>query len=156
MMQWREHALVRQWREIPDERRMTIVITLWALALVALWQLAWVPGQARLQQAEQALAREQALAAHLQRVSAGPARAQEIVQALTPARLSERAQAAGVRIIGLEIRAQQVEVSLEGSPALVFAWLHSLEREGGRVREMQLQVIGEQLQARVGLELEET
>ncbi|UBM25045.1 type II secretion system protein M [Pseudomonas sp. p1(2021b)] len=155
MMQWREHALVRQWRQIPGERRMTIAIALWALALVALWQLAWVPGQARLQQAEQALAREQALAAHLQRVSAGPARKQEAVQVLTPARLSERAQAAGVRIIGLEARAQQVDVSFEGSPAVMFAWLHALEREGGRVRDMQLQVMDDQLQARVSLELDE-
>ncbi|MBF8721127.1 type II secretion system protein GspM [Pseudomonas guariconensis] len=155
MMQWKEHALVRQWRLISGERRRVIVAALWALTLVAAWQLAWEPGQARLQQAGQALAREQALADHLQRVSAGPARMQEAWPVLTPARLSERAQAAGVRITGLETRAQQVDVSFEGSPAVMFAWLHALEREGGRVRDMQLQVMDDQLQARVSLELDE-
>ncbi|MCY1428550.1 hypothetical protein D9M71_444390 [compost metagenome] len=78
----------------------------------------------------------------------------DAVQALTPAGLNERALVAGLRITGLQTRAAQVDVSLEGEPAKLLVWLHALERDGVQFRSLQLQVIGEQLQAQLALELD--
>lgn len=154
MMRWFGQAWLRQWQSIPGARRGVIVATLWSLALVVLWQVAWSPGKQRLQQAELDHARALELAGHLQRVSAGPAMALDAVQALTPAGLNERALAAGLRITGLQTHAAQVDVSLEGEPAKLLVWLHALERDGVQFRSLQLQVIGEQLQAQLALELD--
>ncbi|MFK3817532.1 hypothetical protein ACI2KG_13125 [Pseudomonas sp. NPDC089407] len=132
------------------------MFSLWSLAMVVLWQIAWVPGNQRLQQAELAHEHELKLAGHLQRVSTGPAMVREAVKVLTPAGLNERALAAGLRINGLQARAGQVDVSLEGEPAPLLGWLHTLELDGAQVRSLQLQVVDEQLQAQLGLALPET
>lgn len=123
--------------------------------MVALWQFVWVPGKHRFQQAELAHAHELKITGHLQRVSAGPAMARKAVKVLTPAGLNERALAAGLRIIGLQARAGQVDFSLEGEPEPLLAWLHALERDGAQIRSLQLHVAGEQLQAQLGLALDE-
>ena len=155
MMRWFKQAWLRQWQSLPGARRSVIRAALWSLALVVLWQVAWEPGKQRLQQAELDHARALALAGHLQRVSAGPAMARDAVRTLTPAGLNERAQAAGLRVTGLQARAAQVDVSLEGEPAKLLAWLHALERDGAQIRSLQLQVVGEQLQTQLVLELDE-
>ncbi|MNM55828.1 General secretion pathway, M protein [compost metagenome] len=154
-MRWFEQAVIGQWQSIPGDRRAVIMVTLWSLAMVALWQFAWVPGKQRLQQAELAHAHELRLTGHLQRVSTGPSMAREAVRVLTPGGLNERALAAGLQIIGLQIRAGQVDVSLEGEPVPLLGWLHALERDGAQVRSLQLQVVGEQLHAQLGLALDE-
>lgn len=154
-MRWIEQALIGQWQSIPGDRRAVIMAALWSLAMVVLWQFAWVPGKQRLQQAELAHAHELKLSGHLQRVSTGPALAGEAVTVLTPSVLNERALAAGLQIAGLQARAGQVEVSLEGEPAPLLGWLHALELDGAQVRSLQLQVVGERLQAQLGLALDE-
>ncbi len=123
--------------------------------MVVLWQFAWVPGKQRSQQAELAHAHELKLSGHLQRVSTGPALAGEAVTVLTPAVLNQRALVADLQITGLQARAGQVDVSLEGEPAPLLGWLHALELDGAQVRSLQLQVVGEQLQAQLGLALDE-
>ncbi|WP_367394309.1 hypothetical protein [Pseudomonas sp. X4] len=123
--------------------------------MVVLWQFACVPGKQRSQQAELAHAHELKLSGHLQRVSTGPALAGEAVTVLTPSVLNERALAAGLQIAGLQARAGQVEVSLEGEPAPLLGWLHALELDGAQVRSLQLQVVGARLQAQLGLALDE-
>jgi len=136
---------------MPARQKALIAAASWALAFVAAWQLVWLPTQARLYQAEQGLERERELAAYLQRVSRVPATTPALPAALSLARLNERAQAAGLQVTGLETKGQQVEMSLEGPPGPLLAWLQALELDGGRIRTMQLQVVGEHLQARVGL-----
>lgn len=154
-MRWIGQALIGQWQSIPGDRRAVIMAALWSLAMVVLWQFAWVPGKQRSQQAELAHAHELKLGGHLQRVSTGPALAGEAVTVLTPAVLNQRALAAGLQITGLQARAGQVDVSLEGEPAPLLGWLHALELDGAQVRSLQLQVVGERLQAQLGLALDE-
>lgn len=154
-MRWIGQALIDQWQSIPGDRRAVILAALWSLAMVVLWQFAWVPGKQRSQQAELAHAHELKLSGHLQRVSTGPALAGEAVTVLTPSVLNERALAAGLQIAGLQARAGQVEVSLEGEPAPLLGWLHALELDGAQVRSLQLQVVGARLQAQLGLALDE-
>lgn len=155
MKRWHESVWVRQWQQLPAGRRTSLNVALWGLAFIAAWQLAWLPAQARLQQAEQKLLRAQALGAQLQRVSRAPVRSQGSVERLTPASLSESARVAGLSITALETRAEQVDISLQGTPAAVFSWLHSLGRDTGGVRNIQLHVDGEWLQARFALALSE-
>ncbi|SPO57955.1 conserved protein of unknown function [Pseudomonas sp. JV551A1] len=154
-MRWFEQAWLAQWQSIPGSRRGAILITLWGSALLVLWQLVWVSSQQRLQQAQAAYAHELQLAGQLQRVSTGPAMARETLTVLTPAGLNERALAAGLQIIGLQAKAGQVDISLEGEPAPLLGWLHALEHDGAQVRNLQLQKVGEQLQAQLGLALDE-
>ena len=142
-----EQALARQWQTLPATRRALIRVTLWGVAMLVLWQLAWVPGKQRLLQAE--------LAGQLQQVASAPVGGRKAVRALTPAALNERALAAGLRVVGLQARATQLDVSLEGQPTAVLSWLHTLERDGAQLRSVQLQVTGAQLQVQLALELDE-
>lgn len=155
MKYWRETALVRQWQQLSPNRRTQLKVALWGLTLIAICQLLWVPGQARLKQAERDLAREHELGAQLQRVVQGPPRSPTTVEVQTPAGLNERAKAAGLRITSLEARSGQVDISLEGAAAAVLAWLHLLEQEGGKPLNLQLQAEGELLQARFVMMLAE-
>ncbi|PRN05141.1 hypothetical protein A0O30_10115 [Pseudomonas sp. LLC-1] len=148
-----EHAWVRQWKEIPAGRRALLSAAFWGLLSIVICQLLWLPGQARMQQAEHALAREHELAATLQRIVQGPRRSPGAVELLTPAGLNERAKAAGVHIVSLEAKAGQVDVGLEGPVAAVLAWLHVLEHDGGEALNIQLQAEGELLQARLVMAL---
>ena len=150
-----DHAWGRQWRQIPAGRRVLLNVALWGLLLMVISQLLWLPGQARMQQAEQALAREHELGAKLQRIVQGPPRSPGNVELLTPAGLNERAKAAGIRVVSLEAKAGQVAVGLEGSAGAVLAWLHALEHEGGHVLNVQLQAQGELLQAHLVMALSE-
>ncbi|MFK0094397.1 hypothetical protein [Pseudomonas sp. NPDC090592] len=150
-----EHTWVRQWKEIPAGRRALLNAACWGLLLIVICQFLWLPGQARMQQAEQALAREHELAATLQRIVQGPRRSPGTVELLTPAGLNERAKAAGIHIVSLEAKAGQVDVSLEGPVATVLAWLHGLEHDGGEALNIQLQAEGELLQARLVMALPE-
>jgi len=123
--------------------------------MLALWQLAWLPGKQRMLQAELAHVQALELAGQLQQVAPAPVGRRDAVRALTPAALNERALAAGLRIIALQARATQLDVSLEGQPAAVLSWLHTLEHDGAQLRSVQLQVTGERLQVQLGLELDE-
>ncbi|WP_082432291.1 type II secretion system protein GspM [Pseudomonas sp. NBRC 111124] len=148
MKHWREFAVLRQWQLLSPGRRMLLKAALWGLTLIVICQLLWLPGQVRLQQAERDLAREHELGAQLQRIMQGPPRSSTPVEVHTPAGLNERAKAAGLHITSLEARSGQVDVSLEGAAAAVLAWLHLLEKEGGKPLSLQLQAEGELLQAR--------
>jgi len=150
-----EQALVRQWQTLPATRRALIRATLWGVAMLALWQLAWLPGKQRMLQAELAHVQALELAGQLQQVASAPVGGREAVRALTPAALNERALAAGLRVVGLQARANQLDVSLEGQPTAVLSWLHTLERDGAQLRSVQLQVTGAQLQVQLALELDE-
>ncbi|AYG47078.1 hypothetical protein DV532_23405 [Pseudomonas sp. Leaf58] len=145
-----------QWQQLTPGRQALVKVALWGGAVMMICQLFWLPGQARMQQAEELLTRERELGAQLQRMVQGPPRSQSATELLTPARLNERARAAGIRVAGLEAKAGQVDVSLEGPVAAVLAWLHALEQEGGKMLSIQLQVEGELLQARFALVLAET
>lgn len=148
-------AMVRQWQQLTPGRQALVKVALFGGAVMVICQLLWLPGQARLQQAEQLFTREAERGAQLQRMVQGPPRSQSATELLTPARLNERARAAGIRVAGLEAKAGQVDVSLEGPVAAVLAWLHALEQEGGKMLSIQLQVKGELLQARFALVLAE-
>lgn len=155
MKRWNDNVLVREWQQMAPRRRALLKMALWGVALVMTCQMLWLPGQVRLQQAEQALERERELGAQLQRIVQGPPRSQSTAELLTPGRLNERARAAGIRVASLEAKAGQVDVSLEGPVGAVLAWLHVLEEESGKMLGLQLQVEGEQLQARVAMALAE-
>ncbi len=156
MKPWSDHALVRQWQQLTTGRRALLKAALWGCGLLVIHQLLWLPGQARLLQAERSLVAERETAARLQRIMQGPPHQQGVSARLTPAGLSERARDAGIHVAGLEARAGQVDISLEGPVATVLPWLHQLEREGGRVLGIQLQVEGQLLLARLVVELAES
>lgn len=153
MKRWENHALARQWQQLPAGRRTLLKVALWGLALVLVWQFAWLPAHARLQEAERKLAREHELGVLLQRVTRAPVRADGVAQRLTPGSLSESARLVGISVTGLETRAGQVDISLQGPPAAVLSWLHSLEQEAGELSSIQLHTEGERLQARFVMEL---
>lgn len=153
MKPWSDHTLVRQWQQISSARRVLLQVGLWACGLLVIHQLLWLPGQARLQQAERNLVAEYEQGANLRRLMQGPPRSDGATPRLTPATLIERAKAAGIRINSLQAKAGQLDVSLEGPATQVLPWLHQLERDGGRVRGIQLQAQGELLHARLVLEL---
>lgn len=67
-----EQALARQWQTLPATRRALIRVTLWGVAMLVLWQLAWVPGKQRLLQAELARGQALELAGQLQQVASAP------------------------------------------------------------------------------------
>lgn len=144
--------LSAHWQRIPAPRRVLLQASAWLLLALLAWLLLWQPGQQRLRLAEQGLAREQALARQLQQASAAPSA--EAGQALTPARLSEGAQAAGLRVIELHARDDRLEVSLQGAADSLLHWLHGLEQGGARLTGLQLQARDQQLQARIGIELD--
>jgi general secretion pathway protein M len=153
MKHWIDQAWRRQWQQIAPGRRALLTVALWGVTLVVICQWLWLPGQARVQQAERELVREHELSSRVQRIVQGPARSQNVAQRLTPARLNERARLAGLHVASLEAKAGQVDISLDGPAAAVLAWLHELEREGGEVISIHLQVEGERLQARFALTL---
>lgn len=155
MKPWSDHALVRQWQQLTAGRRASLKAALWGCGLLVIHQLLWLPGQARLLQAERSLVAERETAARLQRIMHGPQQ-QGVSVRLTPAGLSECARDAGIHVAGLEARAGQVDISLEGPVATVLPWLHQLEREGGRMLGIQLQVEGQLLHARLVVELAES
>ncbi|WDY58364.1 type II secretion system protein GspL [Pseudomonas sp. PSKL.D1] len=72
--------------------------------------------------------------------------------AWTAARLSEQAQASGLRITDLQSSEQQVIMALQGPPRVLMEWIHSLEQGGGQLHEIRLQVDGEQMLAHVALQ----
>lgn len=153
MKRWHDHALTRQWQQLPGGRRTSLTVALWGLALLVVWQFAWLPAQAHLQAAERNFAREQELGVLLQRVMRAPVRSESVARRLTPASLSESARLANVSITGLESRAGQVQISLQGPPSAVLSWLHALDRDAGQLRDIQLQAEGEWLQARFAVVL---
>ena len=155
MKSWRELAVIRQWQQLSPSRRTLLEAALWGLSVMVICQLLWLPGQARLHQAERDLAREHELGVQLQRIVQGPPRSSTPVEVLTPAGLNDRARAAGLRITSLEARSGQVDISLEGAAAAVLAWLHVLEQDGSKPLGLQLQAEGEQLQAHFVMPLAE-
>lgn len=108
----------------------------------------------RVQKAQQELAHQEMVRQQLQQLPSAPNRQPANAQPLTAASLSEQAQRAGLQIQALESRAGRIEVSLEGPSEIVFGWLHELERDQGRLLDLQLQPQGERLQAEVALALE--
>ncbi|MFF5863663.1 type II secretion system protein GspM [Pseudomonas sp. NPDC012596] len=153
MKRWADHALARQWQQVPAGRKALLKAALWGLALVLVWQLAWLPAQARLQEAERKLTREHEIGVLLQRVTRAPVRVGGVARRTTPASLSESARLVGISVTGLQTRAGQVDISLQGPPAAVLSWLHSLEQEVEQLSNIQLQREGEALQARFVMEL---
>ena len=147
--------LGREWRQIPASRRMVIKAAAWGLALVVVWQGVWLPGQQRLEQAAARLHQERVLARHLLSLSGTSAAAQHPGPGLTAARLSERAQTGNVQIVDLHSNGEQIAMSVEGSPQTVMGWVHGLEQDGAQLSEIRLQVVDDQLQARIGLVLDE-
>ncbi|MCE5975620.1 type II secretion system protein GspM [Pseudomonas sp. JR33AA] len=148
-------ALVHQWQQLPAHRRTILTLVLWAVGLVVVWQLAWLPSQTRLRNADTRLAQEHELAALLKRVTQRQPQSAGTSEPFTPASLSERARLAGLQVAGLEARDGQLDVNLQGPPAAVLGWLHGLERDGGQVQRLQLQVVDEQLQVYLVMALTE-
>ncbi|WP_323601492.1 type II secretion system protein GspM [Pseudomonas putida] len=155
MKRLNKKALAQQWQQIPAARRTILTLALWAVGLLIVWQLAWLPSQIRLRNAEAHLVQEQALAALLKRVTQRQPQSADTSEPLTPASLSERARLAGLHVAGLEAREGQLEVSLQGPPAAVLSWLHALERDGGQAQRLQLQAVDEQLQVQLAMALAE-
>lgn len=141
-----------QWRSIPAPFQVLLQLSGWLLLAVLIGLLLSLPGQQRVRQAEQGLARELALGRQLQQAGGTPSAGAG--QALTPASLNEGAEAAGLQISDLHTREGRLEVSVHGSPDALLQWLHGLEQGGARLTDLQLQASDEQMQARLGVELD--
>ncbi|BBH43847.1 type II secretion system protein GspM [Pseudomonas sp. KU43P] len=140
----REH-----WERIPYRRRWMLQGAAWAVVLLVLWQWGWLDSRWKLQQAERSLTDEQMLSRQLHSVMASPNPGRS--QPLSPGRLSEHAQAAGLRVVGMDTHEGRVDVQLEGQPDALLHWLHEVEREGTQVGQLQLQRSGNLLQVRLGV-----
>ncbi|MGE7990364.1 type II secretion system protein GspM [Pseudomonas sp. NPDC089554] len=147
--------LQQAWRQIPPARRVAFKAAAWGLALVVVWQGLWLPGQQHLALAEARLHQQRVLAQHLLRLSGTPAAVQQAGPPLTAARLSERAQAAGLATVDLHSNGQQLTMTVQGAPQTVMGWLQALEREGADLSEIRLQAADDQLQARIGRMLDD-
>lgn len=147
--------LGQQWRLIPATRRRLVKVACWGLAVVVVWQGLWLPGQQRLEQAAARLHQERLLARHLSSLSGTSAAAQQPRPSLSAARLSERAQRDDVQVVELHSNGEQIAMSVQGSPQTMMGWVHGLEQDGAQLSEIRLQAIDDQLQARIGLVLDE-
>lgn len=150
-----KQRLSDRWRRLSPGRRLLIQVLAWVGAGLVCGQLLWLPLQQRLQAGERQLQQAHELALHLQRVATRPSRLSAPGAVLTLARLSARAEAAGLQITGLETRARRVQMDVEGEPVALLQWLHELERDGARLHELQLQGGEELLQGRLALELDD-
>lgn len=146
---------VGQWQQIPPRRRSAFKAAAWGLAMLVAWQGLWLPGQQRLEQAETLLRQERVLAQHLSRLSGTPMVAQQAGTVLSAARLSERAQAGGLATVDLHSNGQQLTMTVQGPPHTLMSWLQALEQDGAALSEIRLQAADDQLQARIGLTLDD-
>lgn len=147
--------LRQDWLRIPPARRTALKVGAWGLALVAVWQGLWLPGQQRLEHAAMQLQQERVLARHLLVLTPAPVAAQTSAPALTAARLNEWAQAEGLLTVDLHSNAKQLTMTVQGAPQPVMAWLQALEQGGAQMTEILLQAAGEQMQASIGLVLDD-
>ena len=69
------------------------------------------------------------------------------------ARLNAEATQAGVVVEGLQWRQGQASFAAQGEALALFAWLHQLERVGGRFQVLELERAGLQLKVRATLEV---
>ncbi|MEA5671351.1 type II secretion system protein GspM [Pseudomonas sp. MH2] len=141
----------REWRGIPAPRRWVLKAVAWGLAAITVWQVLCLPAQQRLDQVQVQLNRERALAQQLRRLSATSAALPTPAQALTTARLNERARIDGLQIVDMHSNGSQVTMTLQGRPHILTLWLHALEQDGAQLTGIRLQAIDDQLQAQLGV-----
>ncbi len=142
-------ALARRWQRWP------VLVSLFILVALALWLAAWQPARERLLLAEQRYVREQALARDVMQAMAGTSRTQEGGQAITPAGLSASAKVAGLQLQGLDLRQEQLNLSVQGQPEAVLLWLHQVEVLGGRFASLSLQMVEASMQAHMTLQAQQ-
>lgn len=145
----------REWRGIPAPRRWALKAVAWGLASIMVWQGLWLPAQQRLDQAQVQLNRERALAQQLRRLSATSAAVPKPAQALTTARLSERARIDGLQTVDMHSNGSQVTMTLQGRPHTLTLWLQALEQDGVQLTGIRLQAVDDQLQAHLGLVIDD-
>ncbi|MFJ4351567.1 type II secretion system protein GspM [Pseudomonas sp. NPDC089428] len=155
MMAGVSDRLGQQWRRIPPARRMALKSACWGFALVVVWQGLWLPGKQRVDQAAAQLYQERVLSQRLLQLSGTWAAEQKPGPALSVARLSERAQAGNLQIVDLQSNDQQVAMTVQGRPQALMRWIEALEQDGAQLSEIRLQAIDDQLQASIGLALDD-
>ena len=131
-----------------DKRALPVA---WLMVLVGLGCFVWLPGQQRLAEAERQVAEVQRLSRQARQLT--PLATTAVERPVSAANLNERAQAAGLRILNVEVQADELSLDLAGEGAALMQWLHDLEWDGARLSTLQLQPEGEALHAHMTLHL---
>lgn len=113
------------------------------------YSLLWQPTQQRLANAERHYQQQLALAIRVQR--AQPVRAETTSARPLPARISERAAAAGLELQQMEVDNDQVRLTLIAEAHVLLSWLDDLERDGIALQQLSLEKRDPLLEARLVL-----
>lgn len=113
------------------------------------YSLLWQPAQQRLVNAERHYQQQLALSNRVQ--SAQPVRPETLNARPLPARISERAVAAGLQLQEMEVDNDQVRLTLIAQAHVLLSWLAELERDGIALQQLSLEKRDSLLEARVVL-----
>lgn len=113
------------------------------------YSLLWQPTQQRLANAERHYQHQLALSIRVQ--SAQPVRSETISARPLPARISERAVAAGLQLQEMEVDNDQVRLTIIAQAHVLLNWLAELERDGITLQQLTLEKRNSLLEARVVL-----
>lgn len=148
-MKRRIESALRTWKGLSlRERRMLKGMALllpWGL----LYSLAWQPTQQRLASAEGLYQQQLVLARRVQ--LAQPGQHMPVSTQPLPARLSERAAAAGLDLQQMDIDSEQLRLTISGEAQALLNWLADLERDGTSLQALSLEKRGQRLEARLVL-----
>jgi general secretion pathway protein M len=148
MNRWIESTL-STWKGLSLRERYllkgSVLLVLGGLSYSLLWQ----PTQQRLANAERHYQHQLGLMVRVQ--SAQPVRSETINARPLPARISERAVAAGLHLQEMEVDNDQVRLTIIAQAHVLLSWFAELERDGIALQQLSLEKRDSLLEARVVL-----
>ena len=148
-MKQRIESARHAWKVLSSRERWLLKGMALSLLGGLFYLLLWQPAQQRLADAERHYQQQLALARRVQLAQPQPAAL--LTTQPVPARLSERAAAAGLDLQQMDVDSDQVRLTISGEAQALLNWLAELEREGTSLQALSLEKRDQQLEARLVL-----
>lgn len=148
-MKRRMESTLRAWKSLSLRERYLLICMALLLLFGLLYSLLWQPTQQRLAGAERLYQQQWVLSRRV--LLAQPQQETSVATQPLPARLSERATAAGLDLHQMEVDGDQLRLSISGEAHALLSWLADLERDGTPLLTLTLQKREQRLEARVVL-----